>query len=100
MGLFAVIAIIGLLAIIGAILLLKQGLKDASEMPAYPAFSNDEMIFQSELDKKCPDKMSPEDKILSDKIDEWGKKTFGRKPEFRDRNDEEVDTNFMSGLIN
>ena len=50
-------------------------------MPAYPAFSNDEMIFQSELDKKCPDKMSPEDKILSDKIDEWGKKTFGMEPD-------------------
>jgi hypothetical protein len=77
-----------------------MGLKDAKEMNVFPPMSPDEMIFQSELDKKSPDKMSPEDKILSDKIDEWGKKTFGRKPEFRDRNDEEVDTNFMSGLIN
>ena len=101
---FTLFAIIGLIAIIGAILLLKQGLKDASEMPAYPAFSNDEMIFEHEIRSRLTpgiesiesnNEHSPENLNFDKSL-----KTTKLHNEFRDTNDQDVDQSFLSGLVN
>ena len=53
---------------IALIAIFWKGIKDARDMPVFPAFSADEMIKQKELDRKCPDENDPSnlnfDKLL------------------------------------